>query len=186
VPSGNGTVVITGNTIAGLRINQTAGTTGLATSTINGLVAWANSNYGARFFTGSKINVRNSIFLANSQYGVLISTGTAGTAAGQDITTIDLGTGASFGKNYLQTPLGALGTNVSGGLCVALSAYTGAGMLTETLPAAGNIMVSTGNAAVDCSASTATITKGVCGTLRSVGVNAAALITTSVDFSNCL
>jgi hypothetical protein len=190
IPSSNGTVVVTNNTAAGLRINQTAGTTGLATSTIDGLVAWGNTNYGARLFTGSLVKVRNSIFLANTQYGVLVSTGTAGTAAGQDVTKLDLGTVGSFGKNYLQTPVGALGTNFSGGICLGLSAYTGAGMLTEVLPAAGNFMVSgtattVGTTEVDCSMSTATISRGTCGGLRSAGVNAAALITASIDFSNC-
>jgi hypothetical protein len=185
VPSSNGTVVVTNNTAAGLRINQTSGTTGLATSTIDGLVAWANPNYGARLFTGSLVKVRNSIFLANGQYGVLVSTGAAGTAAGQDLSKVDLGTPGSFGKNYLQTPLGALGTNASGGICVGLSTYTGGGMLTEVLPAAGNFMVS-GTTAVDCSTSTATITRGTCGGFRSAGVNAAVNITTSIDASSCL
>ena len=171
-------------------INQTAGTTGLATSTIDGLVAWGNTNYGARLFTGSLVKVRNSVLLDNTQYGVLVSTGTAGTAAGQDVSKLDLGTVGSFGKNYLQTPQGALGTNFSGGICLGLSAYTGAGMLTEVLPAAGNFMVSgtattVGTTEVDCSMSTATISRGTCGGLRSAGVNAAALITASIDFSNC-
>ena len=187
IPSGNGTVVATANGQAGLRINQTAGTTGLATSSINGLVSWFNTNYGARLFTGSQVKIRNSIFLANVQYGVLVSTAAAGTAAGEDVTTLDLGKAGDFGKNYLQEPLGTLGPNAGGGICLNLSAYTGVGMLTETLPAEGNFMVSSsGTTSVDCSSSTATISKGTCGGLHSAGVNVAGNITSAIDFAGCL
>ena len=43
---------------------------GLVTNNINGLVSWANTNYGARLFGGSLIKVRNSVLLTNGADGV--------------------------------------------------------------------------------------------------------------------
>ena len=57
---------------------------------------------------------------------MLVSTA-ANTVAGNDLSILDLGTTTDVGHNYLQTPLGALGTNASGGLCVAMNNYTGPG-----------------------------------------------------------
>ncbi|MFL5305526.1 MAG: hypothetical protein ACJ8F1_09940 [Polyangia bacterium] len=190
VPSNAGTVVCTGNTTAGIRINQTPGAAGLVTNSINGLVSWQNSNYGMRLFGGSKVKVRNSQFLGNTQYGVIVGSGT-NTPEGNDLSGLDLGSAGDPGKNYVQVPLGAAGLNASGGLCVALTACTGAcitgGPLTENLSAQGNFMVSaTGNLQVDCSSSTSAITKGTCGGLRSDGINAAAAITTTVDIAGCM
>src|SRR6185312_4321202 len=110
---------------------------------------------------------------------------------GNDLSSLDLGKPSDPGKNYLQTPLGALGTNASGGLCVALGACSGAclvgGPLTENLSSEGNFMVSAvGNAQVDCSTSTSAITKGTCGGLRSDGINPATGITTTVDVAGCM
>ncbi len=188
VPSNSGTVVCTGNTTAGLRIAQTPGAAGLVTNSINGLVSWQNGNYGLRLFGGSKVKVRNSQFLGNTSYGVIVGSG-ATSAAGNDLSGLDLGSAGDPGKNYLQVPLGAAGLNASGGLCVALSACTGTclGPLTENLAAEGNFMVSAaGNLQVDCSASTSAITKGTCGGLRSEGINAAANITATVDVAGCM
>jgi hypothetical protein len=188
VPSNTGTVVCSGNTTAGIRINQTPGAAGLLTNTINGLVSWGNSNYGMRLFGGSKVKVRNSLFLANVSYGVIVGSG-ANSVAGDDLSALDLGKAGDAGKNYLQVPLGAAGLNASGGLCVALTACTApcVGPLTENLTAEGNLMVSAaGNLQVDCSSSTSAITKGTCGGLRSDGINAAANITTTVDVAGCM
>jgi hypothetical protein len=186
IPSGNGTVLVTGNSVSGVAIQQTPGTAGLATNSIDGLVSWANTNYGLRLFGGSVVKVRNSVLLANTGYGVLVSSG-ANSAAGNNLGGLDLGTASDFGKNYLQTPLGALGTNLTGGLCVSLTNCTGTcpAPLAANLTAAGNFMVSTGNAQVDCSSSTATITKGTCGSQRSDGINVATGITTTVTIANC-
>jgi len=186
VPSNGGTVVCTNNTTAGIRINQTPGASGLATNTIDGLVAWGNSNYGMRLFGGSKVKVRNSLFLANVQYGVIV--GGANSVAGEDLSGLDLGVAGDPGKNYLQVPLGSAGLNASGGLCVALTNCAGAFCpLTENLSAEGNFMVSaSGNLQVDCSTSTSAITKGTCGGLRSDGINAATSVTTTVDVSGCM
>jgi hypothetical protein len=190
VPSNSGTVVANLNAQAGIRITQTPGGVGLVTNNINGLVSWANTNYGMRLFGGSLVKVRNSILLGNGQYGVIVSSG-ANSTAGNDLSSLDLGKPTDPGKNYLQAPLGGVGTNAGGGLCVALTACTGAcllgGALSANVLAEGNFMVSSvGNAQVDCSNSTAAITKGTCGALRSDGINPAAGITTTVDVAGCM
>jgi hypothetical protein len=190
VPSNSGTVVANFNTTAGIRINQTPGGVGLVTNSINGLVSWGNTNYGMRLFGGSLVKVRNSILLGNGQYGVIVGSG-ANSIAGNDLSKLDMGKPTDAGKNYIQTPLGALGTNSSGGLCVALTNCTGAclsgGALTESMSAEGNFMVSAvGNTELDCSTSTAAITKGTCGGHVSDGINTATGITTTVDVAGCM
>ena len=189
IPSNSGTIVTSGNTTAGIRINQTPGGAGLVTNNINGLVAWGNTNYGMRLFGGSLVKVRNSILLGNFQYGVIV--GGANVASGDDVTKLDLGKAGDPGKNWIQTPVGATGANANGGLCVGLANCTGAclggmGTITENVSAEGNEMVSTVNAQVDCSVSTATITKGGCGAQRSDGINAATNVTTTVDVAGCM
>ena len=110
---------------------------------------------------------------------------------GDNLSSLDLGKPSDPGKNYLQTPLGALGTNASAGLCVSLTNCTGlcliGGALTENLSAEGNQMVSAaGNAQVDCSTSTTAISKGTCASQRSDGINVATGITTTVDVAGCM
>ncbi len=190
LPSNSGTVIVYQNTQAGLRINQTPGGAGLVTNNINGLVSWGNgtTNYGARLFAGSLVKMRNSVMATNLQYGVLVSG--ANSIAGEDTSNIDLGKPSDPGKNWLQTPVGATGNNVNGGLCVALTNCTGAclagGPLTENVSAEGNEMVSNaGNLQVDCSTQTTVITKGTCGGQRSDGINAATGITTTTDIAGC-
>ena len=193
VPSNNGTVIVSSNTTAGLRINQTVGAANLPTNTITGLVAWANGNYGARIFGGSKVKIRKSVFGASGADGILVSNDTSanGTAAlRNDLTGIDLGTSGTTpdpGLNYLQTPLGALGTNLTAGLCVGMAA--GIGPL--TLNAAGNYLVSTGAAQVNCSTTAATITKaGTCtghnslGGMTAAGGNPATVVTVVTAMCN--
>ena len=188
VPSDSGTVVANFNTTAGIRINQTPGGAGLVTNSINGLVSWGNTNYGMRLFGGSLVKVRNSIFLGNVQYGIIVGSG-ANSIAGNDLSKLDLGKPSDPGKNYFQTPVGALGVNSSGGLCVALTNCTAPcmGPLTENVSAEGNFMVSAaGNTQLDCSTSTAAISKGTCGGQRSDGINAATGIATTVDVAGCM
>jgi hypothetical protein len=182
IPSNNGTVIAANNTTAGLRINQTVGAANLALSTITGLVAWANNNYGARLFGGSKVKIRSSVFGANAIDGILVSN-SGGTAAGNDLTAINLGAVGDPGLNYLQTPLGALGTNLTAGLCVGMSGGMGA----LTLNAAGNELVSTAGAQVNCSTTAATVTKAAtCTTHNSIGgATAAAGTTVTIALSLC-
>jgi hypothetical protein len=183
VPSNNGTVIVSNNTIAGLRINQTVGGAGLQ-SAITGLVAWANGNYGARVFGGSKVKIRSSVFGANAVDGILVSN-SGGTVAGNDLSAIDLGTVASPGLNYLQTPLGALGTNLTAGLCVGMSGGMGA----LTLNAAGNFLVSTAStpAQVNCSTTAATVSKAAtCTGHNSIGgMGAAGGTTVMINLNMC-
>jgi hypothetical protein len=150
------------NNTAGIRINQTPGTTGLATNTITGLVAWGNTLNGADIFGGSKVTVRSSVFGSNAQYGVDLRNGAG--AAGLDVTNIDLGTVASFGHNWIQAPTaanGSLARNATAGLCVAMGNTVTGG----PLKLAGNEMttgaIGTPNSQteVDCSSAAATVTK---------------------------
>jgi hypothetical protein len=190
IPSDAGTVVCSQNTQAGLLINQTPGTAGLASNSINGLVSWGNTNYGARLYGGSVVKMRNSLMLANGVYGVLVSG--ANSTAGEDTSQLDLGVAGDPGKNWLQTPLGSgsLGTNGTAGLCVALANCTFPTCpvrVTENVSAEGNQMVSSaGTTQVDCSTSTSTISKGACSGMNSEGITAAGRVTTTVDIAGCM
>ena len=195
VPSNSGTVVTNFNTLAGIRINQTPGAAGLVTNNINGLVSWGNTSDGMTLLGGSLAKVRNSIFLGNGRYGVMV--GGADLQSGDDVSKLDLGKAGDPGKNYLQTPLGALGTNATTGLCVALANCTtfgtnpcrsGGGPITANLSAEGNFMVSlaTPHVQLDCSTSTAAITKGTCTSGNSDGITTAFGVTTTVDIAGCM
>jgi hypothetical protein len=52
-------------------------------------------------FAGSLVKVRNSVFLGNGAYGVLVSG--ADVASGDDTSTLDLGKAGDPGMNWLQT-----------------------------------------------------------------------------------
>ena len=183
-PNGNGTVVVSGNHgSAGLQIRQTAGTANLATSTINGLVAWTNDTDGARLSGGSKVKIRNSVFGGNVVYGMRIVQGTGGSMAQQrDVSGMDLGLVGDFGHNYLQTPVGSSGRNQTTGLCVTLG-----GNATGSLGVAGNMMVYGGGSGmqVDCSTTAQTITKGpTCVNGASLGVGATTNVTVLLNMCN--
>jgi hypothetical protein len=83
----------------------------------------------------------------------------------------------------LQTQLGAPGTNLIAGLCVGMSGGRGA----LTLNAAGNQLVSTAGAQVNCATTAATITKAAtCTNHNSIGgMTAAAGTTVSVVLTMC-
>jgi hypothetical protein len=131
--NGSGTVVTSFNGDAGIYIAQTPGGTG-ANCSINGLVSWGNNTYGGRFFGGSQVTVRNSVFGLSAQYGVLISAGTSGTNAQKlDTSKIDLGNTTTPGNNWLQFSTASGARNTSAGLCVGLGATA-----TTKLLAAGN------------------------------------------------
>ncbi len=194
VPSNSGTVVANFNNTAGILINQTPGGAGLVTNSINGLVSWGNTSDGMQLFGGSLARVRSSIFLGNGRYGVMV--GGANILGGDDVSKLDLGKTGDPGKNYLQTPLGALGTNATAGLCVALANCTtfgpggcrSGGAVTANLSAEGNFMVSLAapHTQLDCSTSTSAITKGSCANGNSDGITAAANVTTTVDVAGCM
>jgi hypothetical protein len=189
VPSNSGTVVTSSNTQLGIKINQTSGTVGLVTNDINGLVAWGNVTAGMRVFGGSAVKVRNSLFLGNTTYGILVSSDAA-TSDGNNLGTIDLGKSAASdpGGNYLQLPTGVTGANTSGGICVNLNTCSGScpAPLTETLAAEGNYLVSTTGTLVNCASSTTAITKGNCSNGHSAGIAPSTGITVTVDVAGCM
>jgi hypothetical protein len=105
---------------------------------------------------------------------------------------MDLGTSTDAGHNYIQAPFGGAGVNGSGGLCVAFNNYAPVvgqpATLAETVKAYGNDLASSAapSTQVDCSTTAAAVTQGTCGALRSIGLNAATNITTTITFGMCL
>jgi hypothetical protein len=163
-PNGQGSVVVSGNAITGVRIFEGPGG---PQSTINGLVAWNNQQAGLRVYGGAKVKVRNGVFLLNATNGVYVTSWDT-TAAGNDLSNIDLGTTVDPGHNIMQALSGA-GENPNGtaGLCVTMEDNQGA----LTLHAAGN----TWAGPIDCSsgaaAGTAIPRAKSCGGKIDVGVS---------------
>ena len=156
--AGDGTVVAKLNDAANIYINQTPGAAA-AVSTINGVVAWAslNGTGGIHIFGGSKVKVRNSVVLANGQSGIAINAA-ANTAAGNDLSGIDLGVMNDFGHNILQASIGS-NPNFAAGLCVRPGPTAGA----QTLTAMGNVFTGPRDCAL---AAPGTITKAATCTGR--------------------
>src|SRR6185295_14384255 len=172
-PNGQGTVVATGNAFAGLRIFEAPGAAGM--STINGFVAWQNAQNGLRLYGGEKVKVRNSVFLANVLNGVYV-TGYDASAAGNDLSQIDLGSVSDPGRNVLQASVGSMPDLA--GLCVGMS--PGRGLL--TLSARGNVFAGP----TDCTTSTVGIVRSaVCGGFVDLGVVSASGTTVNVDVAGC-
>jgi hypothetical protein len=173
-PNGQGTVTANGNVFAGLRIFQSPGAA--AMSNIDGLVTSTNVQNGVRLYGGARVRVRNSVLLNNGLNGAYI-TSFDGTAAGNDLSQIDLGRSGSPGRNHLQALLGS-GPDLAG-LCVAMS--TGMGAL--TLSAQGNIFAGP----TDCTISSAGIVRSaVCGGYVDLGVLPALGTTVTVDVAMCM
>lgn len=144
-------------------------------SSINGLVAFGNTQNGLRLYGGARVKVRNSVFLMNVLNGVYV-TSFDGTAGGNNLSQLDLGTSAEPGRNYLQ---GLVGANPNlAGLCVSMS--NGMGAL--TLATRGNLFAGP----TDCAASTATLVHStVCSGFVDLGIIPAAGTTVTVDVANC-
>jgi hypothetical protein len=150
-------------------------------STIDGLYSWAcTQGDGLRILAGSKIKVRNSVFLANSGNGIRITSAGA-TPAANSLAGIDLGTtGAATGnagRNTLQAQAGG-DPNVGAGLCVDLA--TGAG--TQALTAVGNQF-----AGRDCATAGAGAirTSTSCTGAVDLGVTVATGTTITINTSTC-
>jgi hypothetical protein len=92
-----------------------------------------NGAGGIHILAGSKVKVRNSVALANGLNGVVI-TNAANTAAGNDLSGIDLGVMTDLGHNILQASIGS-NPNFGAGLCVRPGVTAGA----QTLTAMGNV-----------------------------------------------
>ncbi len=150
--AGTGTVVTSGNTAAGVWIEQTPGNTPPNQNVINGLVSFGNTNgNGMRIVAGSNVQVRNSVFLDNGANGVIVSTYGTKTTTNNTIANIDLGTSGPTGTNggnTFQTASGSGTQNGGAGICLAI-ANGGA-----TLNAAGNQF----SEASPCTGSTQTLT----------------------------
>jgi hypothetical protein len=142
---------------------------------LDGLVSWGNTLSGLRLAGGSKIKVRNGVFLANGLNGIYV-TSYNGTAAGNDLSQVDLGTTASQGRNYLQE-LSGPNRDITG-LCVSMAGSMG----TLSLNAAGNIFAGP----TDCGSSTAMILSSTtCSNYVDLGVVSASGTTVNVDVSGC-
>lgn len=164
VPTGQGTVLSLGNAAANLMIAQTPGAVSIPLNTIDGLVSWGGLANGIRLHGGSKVTVRNSVSLANAGNGIVVLR-YDDTAAGNDISSIDLGTltGSPGGQNYVQARQGSNQNNRSG-ICIQLANNLGA----KTLDAAGNFFAgpSVGTPILNCGTGT-----GALGAVN-VGCNA--------------
>ncbi len=172
-PNGQGTVQANGNYFAGLRIFEGPGAA--STSSIDGLVAWGNTQSGLRLYGGAKVRVRNSVFLANMLNGVYI-TAYDGSVAGNDLSKIDLGSSGSPGRNDIQALIGA--NPDLAGLCLSMSG----GMGPLTLAAEGNVFAGP----TDCGVVTAPVVRSaVCGGFADVGIIPAVGTTVTVDVATC-
>jgi hypothetical protein len=156
-----GSVQAEQNGIDGLEIRQSIASP--PNNTITGFLAVNNVHDGARLYAASAATIRGSIFLGNTDNGIqVLPITTAATAAGNnDISSIDLGTGAGAGENDLQD---TAAPNGGAGVCVSLAQGQG-----QVLAAEGNKWVSSGGAAadVDCSTTAATLSEGASGTVNS-------------------
>jgi hypothetical protein len=172
-PNGQGTVVVGGNANAGVHIFEAPGAA--AMSAVNGLVSWGNLLSGMKIYGGSKVKVRNSVFLNNATNGLYVLAFSA-TGAGNDLSQIDLGTSADHGGNYLQALIGSSPDLT--GVCVSMSSGMGA----LSLKAAGNIFAGP----TDCSVSSAALVRSTnCSGFVDLGVVSQSGTTVTVDASSC-
>ena len=165
-----GTVLTNGNYYAGVWIQQTAGT---AAVELTGLVSYANvAGQGVRVFGGSALKLRKSVLLSNAGNGVLVTTNVVGNVRVNDVSRIDLGTTADYGKNVLQSVLG-FNPNLGVGVCLALDAGT------ARLAAAGNSF-----AGLDCSqnAPGAVTRNNGCGNHADIGITT---LGNDINVANC-
>src|SRR5581483_2751268 len=135
------TVVTRENWIAGLMVSQTPVAGGTpAQCSVTGLLSMNSlGGNGARLEAGSQVSVRDSVFLANAQNGVMVATYSSGSTTVNDVSGIDLGpTGVvllSFGGNTLQPNGGSIGSNAGAGICLSIAPNASNG----SLSAGGNI-----------------------------------------------
>jgi len=180
LPSNNGTVLVDFNSAAGIRLEQTVGGAG-ALNNIDGVVAWGNSNRDILVYGGTKLKLRNSVLGAGPTGLTIANLGVS--AAQNDISAIDLGTAADYGRNYFQVPNGALGRHSNSGICVQLATA----QATQNVNAAGNFFTTTGNPGtqLNCATGGGTVsTAANCTGGVSFGVNSGTTAITH-DFNMC-
>jgi hypothetical protein len=171
-PNGQGTVQASANYFAGLRIFEAPGA---AASRVDGLVAWQNAQNGVRLYGGGRVALRDGVFLGNGLNGVFITSFDA-SAAGNDLSQLDLGKAGDPGRNQIQAATGAH-PNLAG-LCVSMSG--GAGAL--GLSAEGNVFAGP----TDCAAASTGIGhSSVCGGGVDVGIIPASGTSVTADVALC-
>jgi hypothetical protein len=91
---GAGTIVFSGNR-DGIEDLQTPGGLGSQAVTLDGIVAWQNTNDGLHIIPGTPVNVHNCYLLANTANGIYVDVGLT--------TALNFGNGTSAGHNTLQS-----------------------------------------------------------------------------------
>jgi hypothetical protein len=156
----NATVRVKGSSFAGLAVAQLPGNATRAVSEVRGLVSVGNL-HGAVLAGGSRVKVRNSIFLNNREQGVWVTASDNNAATAEqrnDVSAIDLGTtvsGAESGGNTLQATLSATGDdarNLGAGVCLTLGLAAAVGA--RSVNALGNGLISTTATQTNCSVTT--------------------------------
>ena len=181
VTGGKRSVIVQNNVNGNVDFGQTP-VAATPVSTLDGLYSWASTQGdGLRILAGSKIKVRNSIFLANGGNGIRIASAGA-SAAANSLAGIDLGvtpvaTAGNAGRNTLQAQAGS-NPNVGAGICIDLAANAGA----QALVAVGNQF-----AGLDCTTTTpgAIRTSTSCTGATDLGVTVAAGTTVTVNTTTC-
>jgi len=173
-----GSVVLMQNGGPGLQIGQ-GGTASIPVplaSDVDGLVSYGNGTVkppgasGIRVTWTSKVKIRNSVTLANSNHGIHVAP-VLNVAVGATV-GVDLGS-AGDGHNTVQHTNQQGNLNLGVGVCFE----SGAGGVGLTLPAQGNVF---GNN--DCATSTATLQKdNACGNAKDYGVLGA----NTIDLTTC-
>ena len=172
-----GTVVIrsnrgTGAFGAGVSIEQAP--TATRVHDLRGIVVWAHSaGPGLHIRGGARVKLRGSVLLANKSNGVLVSPGA--TAAGNDLSRIDLGVAGDPGRNILQA-VAAGNPNGGAGLCIERVVS----QQSLTVRARGNLF-----AGLDCGASPFGVIRESTSCEAPVDVAVAAGSLVTVDVAGC-
>ena len=174
----SGSVVANGNMVDGIEITQVTPTLNV----INGLVAAGNAEDGARFYGPSSVQVRNSVFVGNTNNGVNILPFGAG-ANQNSVATMDLGTAGSAGNNTFQS---AANPNAFAGLCLNIQTNQ-----SQTLQAQGNLWEAGNGGVPNCGAAGALTENAnkTCSGGKDIGGSglSATLVATSngIDVAGC-
>lgn len=181
-PPSTSDLVLSGNTTAGVWVENTTATT---QSSLTGVVSTAGAANGIRIIPGSSVKVRGSWVLGNTDNGIDVENSTGSSTT---VTNIDLGAaagadaGGDAGQNTVQTT--GSGANGGAGICFRLPT----GTLGVTLKAEGNVF-----GAADCATTASTLVVGTnhaCGGAGGVDVGGTISATTSllgnkVDVTRC-
>jgi hypothetical protein len=187
---GAGSIIATGNTMAGGAFIPDANSPSIPASLLSGFVAWANSGPttgGLLLEGGAHVKVRKSYFGAN---GVAVEvTANLSNLGSTDTSGIDLGAVGDNGLNTLQSP-----NNV--GTDAGVSAQNGTGVCVQFTPNNSQNLLAIGNywangtTAIDCTKSTSALTvnnNGCAGNqdLGGQGFNPSSRLQMYVDTCTC-